>query len=188
MQERDAQGTPFFVMFGGDFGHAGAAGIGQGSDGPLVVFLRVKTDNSLRPKGFDIFPNLRRGVRPCGGDAAGEAVAEFRGKLRGREFGHAREKAVRRHDDQAGVFHRHEHHQRSVRRMGGREETGVVNLLLVLARGFVAMMAVGDEQRLRTEQTGQGVDEICVGHRPEAMRYAEMIFTHDGRLAFDRLI
>ncbi len=60
----------------------------------------------------------------------------------------AAEQPVRGHHDQARIVHRHAHHQRVVGRMLGREEAAVVDLVAVVAGGLVAVVAVGDEDRL----------------------------------------
>ena len=59
--------------------------------------------------------------------------------------------------------------------MRGREESAVVDFVAILARRFVAVMAVGDEDRLGAHQCGQGRNDRNIGHRPEPMHHAQVI-------------
>ena len=59
---------------------------------------------------------------------------------------------------------------------------GGAALLQVTQAGFVAMMAVGDEDRLGTEQAGDGADDVLIGDGPEPADDAEMV----GRLQRQR--
>ena len=95
---------------------------------------------------------------------------------------HAAEQPVGGHDDQARIVHRHAHHQRVVGRVGGREEAAVVDLLPVVAGGLVAVVAVGDEDRLGAHHGRELRDHGHVGDRPEAMDHAQMVGGHQRRL------
>ena len=67
----------------------------------------------------------------------------------------AAEQAVRGEHQQAGIAHADAHHQHEVGRMIGRELAGGGQLVAVVAGGFVAMVAVGDEQRLGAHQADE---------------------------------
>ena len=89
---------------------------------------------------------------------------------------------MRRHDDQARIVHRHAHHQRVVGRVFGREEAAIVDLVAVVAGRLVAVVAVGDEDRLGAHDGRKLGDRRDVGHRPEAMDDAQVVGGHQRRL------
>ena len=90
---------------------------------------------------------------------------------------------MRRQDDQAGIAHADQHHQDEVRRrLVVADLAGRAALFEVAQAGFVAMMAVGDEHRLGTEQAGHGADDVLIGDGPQPADDAEMI----GRLQRQR--
>ena len=72
--------------------------------------------------------------------------------------------------------------------MDRREESAVVDLVAVVASGFVTMMAVGDEHRLRTHHGRQLGMDLDVGDRPESMDYAQVIGRHQRSLAGNDLV
>ena len=92
-----------------------------------------------------------------------------------------------RHDDQARIAHADEHHQHEIGRMVRRQRTagGRRQFVAVVAGRFVAMMAVGDEDRLRAHLAGQMRNHARIGHRPHAMDHAQMVGRLDGRRLAD---
>jgi len=80
---------------------------------------------------------------------------------------------MRGQDHQARIFHGHELHQHVVGRMVGAQGPAVVDLVAVVAGGFVAVMAVGDKHRLGSHQAGQLGNQSDVGHRPEPMAHPQ---------------
>jgi len=66
----------------------------------------------------------------------------------------------------------------SARRIGF---AGRAAFLKIAQAGFVAMMAVGDEHRLRPQRPGDGADDLLVSDRPELADDAEVVGRLQGK-------
>ena len=86
---------------------------------------------------------------------------------------------MRRHDDQTRVFHADEHHQHEVRGMIRSQKAGLVNLPAILAGRLIAVVAVGNENRLRPDDRGDRGNRAHIRHRPNLADDAQMIGCHD---------
>ncbi len=95
---------------------------------------------------------------------------------------------MRRQDEQAGVVHAHALHEHVVGRMTGRERTagGRREFVAVVAGRLVAMVAVGDEYRLRAHGLLNLGDRFRVGQRPHPVLHAEVIFRFHTRATGNR--
>ena len=118
----------------------------------------------------------RRRLRPrrsayveLGGEPGGEFV--------GGQAGKPGDEPVRGQDDQAGVAHADEHHHAEVGRVVGAGQLARGGELVAeLEAGLVAMVAVGDEDRLRRpiSPCDRGVRRLVVD-RPEPVDDAEVV-------------
>ena len=143
--------------------------------------LGVQPKGALVAASLDVLPDGRGGRRPFAGRRGGEVRAQPGRQFAGSHGGQAAEQAMRGQHDQARVFHRHEHHQHEVGRMLGLKGAGLVNVLAIGAGGLVAVMAVGDEHRLRARPRPRWPRWPHVGDRPKAIDHAQVIGGHQRR-------
>ena len=68
------------------------------------------------------------------------------------------------------------------------EEARFVDVAAILAGRFVAVVAVGDEDRLGPDHGGHGGNGANVGYRPNLAHHAQVIGRHDRGQAADRLV
>ena len=64
----------------------------------------------------------------------------------------------------------------------------LVDMAAIFAGRFVAVVAVGDEDRLRPDHGGHGGNGANVGYRPNLVHDAQVIGRHDRGQAADRLV
>ena len=89
---------------------------------------------------------------------------------------------MRRQDQETRVAHPHEHHQAVLRRVVVTRRLALRrDLVAVLERGLVAVMAVRDEDRLRGHHAADGGVRLLVGHDPEFVFDAEVVGRHQRR-------
>ncbi len=110
-----------------------------------------------------------------------ESVAELGDQLLGVHGRQAAEQAVRGKHQQAGVAHADAHHQHEVGRIVWLQLAGGGQFVAVVAGRFVAVVAVGDEQRLGGHQLDQLRDHRRIGDRPQAMDDAQVVGGFDRR-------
>ena len=92
---------------------------------------------------------------------------------------------MRRQHEQARVVHAHALRQHEVGRMIRVERPLLGEPVAIVAGRFVAVMAVGNEQRLGVHDRGDVGDHLDVGDRPHAMDDAQMVGRRERRLPVD---
>ena len=95
---------------------------------------------------------------------------------------------MRRHHDQPRIAHADEHHQHEIGRVVRRQRAvSRGQFIAVVAGRFVAMMPIGNEERLRTEGARKLRDEADIVNRPHPMNDAEVIGRFERGLPGNRL-
>ena len=88
-----------------------------------------------------------------------------------------------RQDDQPWVAHAHEYHEDEIGGAIGMGRLGILGrtpFFQILQTRFVAMMAVGNKDRLGPQKPRKPADELLIRQRPESMDYAQMIGRFEG--------
>ena len=182
VEDRDAQLPPGRAVVGGDLVHAGLPLRGDPHERPSLIAGGVEPDRALLVVELDLCPHLLGRLRPFPHGPRLEAVAQLGGQIGGGRHGRLGKQAVGGEDEEPGIGKAHQHHEHEVGRMVGREllarmllRPGLGHFVAVVAGRLVAVMAVGDEHRLRPHQAGHLGRHRLVGHRPHHALHAQVV-------------
>ena len=105
------------------------------------------------------------------------------------EAGEAGDQPVRREDQEAGVAHADEHHEAEVGRVVVAGIIAVLDpLIAILEAGLIAMVTVGDEDRLARHQAADGGVRFEVVDDPEPVLDPEVVGCHHRRAVAESLL
>ena len=91
-------------------------------------------------------------------------------------------------DNHARIAHADAHRHHEVGGVLGGQRALSGEFVAIVAAGFEAVMAVGDEHRLARHERGGAVDRMHIGHGPEAVEHAEVVGCFEGCCADDCLL
>jgi hypothetical protein len=174
VQQTYTQAAPVVALFGRELLHGAA--VGEAGQHPPAVARRPQPQDVLSSVGVNQAPRFARRAGPLPDRFQREIFCQGARYVVLRERSQSADQPMRRQDHQSRVTHSYEHHHHEIRRtVGTGEFSGSLQSVSEIDGRFVAVMPIGNEDRLLAEDSTHPFNNAMIGHRPHPVDDAQMV-------------